>query len=183
MAGKATSMIEQDQAVFYRQNVDWLLKNALARCHDWHLAQDLVQETFIKLFRSWPDRAPIITSGRAYAAKVLINCHLDEIRRRKARVQEISDDLVTSIPGGPIEPMQVPSDLDIEVRRAVRDLPQQQRDLVYHVYYEGLSLAEAAKVMGLGPKTVHNYHSLAKKKLGACLSYLANDAKEQRDER
>jgi RNA polymerase sigma factor (sigma-70 family) len=174
------SMIGPDQAAFYRQNVDRLFKMALMRCRNWQMAEDLVHDVFVKLFRKWPELKSPITSS--YAARALVNCHVDEIRRRQARVSEVHDDVDQLLPAdGPSPPG--PSDRDAEVRDAVRALPEQQRNVIYYVYYEGLSLAETAKVMRLGPRTVHNYHSLAKQKLESGLAHLARSVKESRDER
>jgi RNA polymerase sigma factor (sigma-70 family) len=182
-ADDMTSLIRQDQAEFYRQHVDALFGAAMVRCRDRQMAEDLVQETFVKLFRRWPERGTGSAVSRAYAMKTLANQYIDELRRRQVRVQEIPDGLGEHA-FVRVEPSSaVGSDIDDEVRAAIRQLPTQQREVIVHVYYEGLSLAEAAGVMGLGPKTVHNYHFLAKRRLEAGLSHLADRAKEQRDER
>jgi RNA polymerase sigma-70 factor (ECF subfamily) len=174
MTSEARSSVTEEQTAFYRQNVDWLRRLARSRCHDPETADDLVQETFLKLFNSWQTKEKTILTSRQYVATTLVNCYRDAFRRRKARplddvnVDDVSEpELIrrgysTSLP-----------EHDPEVRNALACLPPRQRTLMYLVYYEGFPIAEAATVMGLGPKTAHNYHHSAKKKIELDLSHRA----------
>lgn len=167
---ETASTIGPDQAAFYRQHAQRLFGAALIRCRNWQAAEDLLHTAFVRLFQRWAELRPPVTYS--YAATVLANCHVDEVRRRRSRVVEVPGDVEQVLPeGAPDQPGM--SDRDIEVREAVRTLPDRQRNLIYYVYYEGLSLAETAKIMKVDPRTAHNYHSLAKKRLEIRLAHLA----------
>lgn len=176
------ALIREDQTQFYRANVTWLLKSAYAQCRDRQLAQDMVQETFVRLFKKWPTARTAIADRRGYAARTLLNVFRDDLRRRGTRppMDFTADHDDRPSPSNLDDQV---ADVADQVRDAVRQLSPTQREVIYRFYYEGLSLAETAQVMRIGPRTVHNYHSLAKKQLQAKLAHLAPAAKERRDER
>jgi RNA polymerase sigma factor (sigma-70 family) len=176
------AVIRADQTEFYRTNVNRLLQYAYIRCGDWQWAEDLVHETFVRLFRTWSTERAAVSDRRGYAARTLLNCFRDELRRRGARPPT---DLVPDHEDRPSSVPVADGEVDVadQVRAAVRRLAPQQREVIYHFYYEDLSLAETARVMGIGPGSVHNYHSLAKKRLRTELAHLAPPAKERRNER
>lgn len=64
------------------------------------------------------------------------------------------------------------AELDIrpEVVRAVINLPARQRAATYLVYWESLSIAEAAELMGAQPGTVKRYLHLARNRLRGTLN-------------
>lgn len=182
MSSNDVVVIQADQTEFYRANVTWLLRAAHVRCGDRQWAEDLVQETFVRLFKTWSTGRASIADRRGYAARTLLNCFRDDLRRRGARppTDLVSDHEDRAAPA-PVGDAEI--DLEDQVRTAVRGLAPQQREVIYHYYYEDLSLAETARVMGIGPGSVHNYHSLAKKRLRTELAHLAPPTKERRDER
>jgi RNA polymerase sigma factor (sigma-70 family) len=162
--------------------VKWLLRSAYVRCGDRQWAEDLVQETFVRLFKNWSTERAAIADRRAYAARTLLNCFRDDLRRRSSRPPM---DLVSDHEDLPPSAEVADDEADVvdQVRAAVRRLAPQLREVVYHFYYENLSLAETARVMGIGPGSVHNYHFVAKKRLRTELAHLAPPVKERRDER
>ncbi|MDQ0366950.1 RNA polymerase sigma factor [Catenuloplanes indicus] len=176
------AVIRADQTEFYRANVSRLLQYAYVRCGDRQWAEDLVHETFVRLFRAWSTERAAVADRRGYAARTLLNCFRDDLRRRSARPPT---DLVADHEDRPSSVPVAEGEVDVadQVRAAVRGLAPQQREVIYHFYYEDLSLAETARVMGIGPASVHNYHSLAKKRLRTELAHLAPPAKERRNER
>jgi len=148
--------------VFARGSLKRLFGRAYWRCGQWHLAQDFVQETYLRLWKVWSVQSDSITQHAAYSNKALDNVIIDYYRRKK--VEEIVTETVLDV--------FVESDIDAgqdavrgKILRAAAELPPQQRELTYLLYFEGLSLAEAAATMGIAEKTAYNYHSLAIKRL------------------
>lgn len=60
-----------------------LRRSAYLMCRDWHLAQDLTQQTFAKMYAAWP-RLRTGTNLEAYSRKVLMNLVFDHSKRRSA---------------------------------------------------------------------------------------------------
>jgi RNA polymerase sigma factor (sigma-70 family) len=96
------------------------------------------------------------------AAHVLTN-HRRTVRRRKS----LADALRSTIRNTP----QAPDDSEMgAVRDAVSRLPDSQRELVRLVHWDGLSLNEAAEVLGLNASTARSRYGVAKKSLREALS-------------
>ena len=57
-----------------------LRRIAYAICGDWHRAEDLLQTALTKLYVSWP-RITRVGSEDAYVRKILLNAHLDDVKR------------------------------------------------------------------------------------------------------
>jgi RNA polymerase sigma factor (sigma-70 family) len=137
-----------------------LYRRANWRLGRWYLAQEIVQEAYLRLWVVWPEKYDAITQHDSYSNRVVDNLCFDYYRRRRAEtcVEEIPDRPDSGEYGG--------SDASHDkVRRAVAELPNQQRELIYLHYYQHLSMAEVATRMGIAEKTAWNYHTLAKKRL------------------
>jgi DNA-directed RNA polymerase specialized sigma24 family protein len=52
-------------------------------CRDWHLAQDLTQHTFTKMYAAW-DRIRTGTNLDGYSRRVLMNLVFDQQQRRRS---------------------------------------------------------------------------------------------------
>jgi RNA polymerase sigma-70 factor (sigma-E family) len=60
-----------------------LRRSAYLMCRDWHLAQDLTQQTYAKMYAVW-SRIRTGTNLEAYSRKVLLNLVFDQSKRRSA---------------------------------------------------------------------------------------------------
>jgi len=60
-----------------------LRRSAFLMCRDWHLAQDLTQQTFAKMYAVWA-RIRTGTNLEAYSRRVLMNLVFDQSKRRSA---------------------------------------------------------------------------------------------------
>jgi RNA polymerase sigma-70 factor (sigma-E family) len=126
-------------------------------CGDWYLAEDLVQHTFLQLYRHWRRIDP--TTVDAYARRTLVNAYLSHRRsRRRETVLADPPDRSTASP-------DVAGQMDI--RRALDALPPRQRALVVLRHLEDISVAEAAEILGIAEGTVKSQtaHGLAKLRL------------------
>ncbi|GGS20777.1 MULTISPECIES: SigE family RNA polymerase sigma factor [Actinokineospora] len=114
---------------------------------DWHRAEDLVQTTLAKIYVVWP-RLRRDDAIDAYARKVMVRAAIDESRRAFRRRESVTD----AVPETSVPPPGV--DAAIDVRRALRRLPPGQRAVVVLRYWEDLSVAEAAQVLGKSEGTI-----------------------------
>ncbi|MCP2326263.1 RNA polymerase sigma-70 factor (sigma-E family) [Hamadaea flava] len=119
---------------------------------DWHLAEDLVQHTFLQLYRHWRRLDP--TTLDAYSRRTLVNAYLSH--RRKKHETAVAD-----VPERAAEPAP---DLGLDIRAALDALPPRQRALVVLRHLEDISVAEAADLLGIAEGTVKSQtaHGLAK---------------------
>ena len=121
------------------------------------LAEDIVQEVLIRAHARW-DRIGCLDVPEAYVRKMIVNEYLSW-RRRSWRL----------VPAGALETGPDRPGRDPAVDHAERDallaevsrLPRRQKAVLVLRYYEALSDAEIAEVLGCTPGTVRGYASRA----------------------
>ncbi len=146
---------EEQFAEFATAHAERLRTTAFMLCRDWHLAQDLTQSAFTKLFLSWR-RAVQSDNLVAYAQKILLRVFLDHRRRRSS---------TESTPGVLNEPAYREShELRLTMLDALGHLPERDRAIVILRYFEDYSVDRVADVLELPVSVVKSQtrRSLAK---------------------
>jgi RNA polymerase sigma-70 factor (sigma-E family) len=122
-------------------------------------AEDLLQAALAKTFLAW-DRIEDRGALDGYVRRAMVNTHISWWRRR--RVEEYPTD---EIPDQAVADPAVASDLQETLRRAVDRLPDRMRAAVVLRYYEDMTEAEVADVLGVSLGTVKSTVSRAVAKL------------------
>lgn len=142
-------------------------------------AEDVVQETFLRLWRHadrWRPDAPV----RAWLYRVAGNVARDMLRSRRDVVELEAD-----------KPDPAPSVVDqvvadrraAQVRALVDQLPERQRHALILCRWEGLSMAEAATVMDCTAEAVEALLSRGRRALRAGLEAMVLEGQAEVDER
>ena len=143
-------------------HLDALYRSALRFTRNRAEAEDVVQETFLKAFRSFHRFNPG-TSCRAWLFTILRNTFLNRVRDARWEVLEKDADAweaaagsATAAPaaGGSPEEEFFQTVLHGDVDRALKALPLVFREAVVLVDLEGLSYKEVAQVLGCPIGTV-----------------------------
>ncbi len=140
---------------FVRNRGTPLHQSAYLLCGDWHLADDVVQDTLIKAYQHWK-RVRQADNPEAYVRRILINEVRGRWRRRERSVPvaEFS-----------VEPSVADASEDVARRdgllKALVTLPLRQRATVVLRYLEGLSERETAAALGCSEGTVKSQSSRA----------------------
>jgi RNA polymerase sigma-70 factor (sigma-E family) len=122
-------------------------------------AEDLVQAALAKTYLAW-DRIEDRRALDGYVRRAMVNTHISWWRRRRLEeypTDEIPDQVVADHSGT--------SDLQDTLRRAVDRLPQRMRAAVMLRYFEDMTEAEVADVLGVSLGTVKSTVSRAVAKL------------------
>lgn len=141
-----------------------LLRTAYLLSGDPHTAEDLVQTTLAKLYLSW-DKVQRQEALDGYTRRILVNEH-NSLWRRAWRRREVSTDLLPE-PAAPAHGMGSTGSRgstagqDRGLWDLVQTLPKKQRAAVVLRYYEELSEAETAAVLGVSVGTVKSQTSRA----------------------
>jgi len=157
-----------------------LLRTAYLLSGDRDTAEDLVQTAFAKLYLSW-DKVQRRELVDGYLRRILVNEHSSLWRRPWKRRERPTDRL----------PETATADAVRDDRRAalwqfVQTLPRRQRAVVVLRYYEELSEAEIAQILGISPGTVKSQASRALASLRSRVHTwpeLADDPDDGEDER
>jgi RNA polymerase sigma-70 factor (sigma-E family) len=122
-------------------------------------AEDLVQSALAKTYLAW-DRIEDRGALDGYVRRAMVNTHISWWRRR--RVEEFPTD---EIPDQAVADHSAGSDMQDSLRRAIARLPQRMRDAVMLRYFEDMTEAEVAEVLGVSLGTVKSTVSRAVAKL------------------
>ena len=141
-------------------------------------AEDLTQETFVRVFRSLQGYRPGNFEG--WLHRITTNLFLDQARRRtRIRMDPLGDDAARyAAPAGPDSPERgfEHGNLDSDVQRALDALPPQFRAAVVLCDIEGLTYEEIAATLGVKIGTVRSRIQRARAQLRDALAHRAPDA-------
>ncbi len=121
---------------------------------DAHEAEDLVQSALARVYRRW---SAIEGTADAYVRRAIVNEHRSRWRRTWRHREVVSSPLV-SVVDLAADPV---GGRDDELWAIVSGLPRQQRATVVLRYYEDLSEAQTAEILGCTVGTVKSHTSRA----------------------
>ena len=135
----------------FRRHRDRMYAVALRTTSNRELAADAVQEAFISAFRradAYRGEAAVTT----WLHRIVVNACLDRIRRERVTVRRAGDVAELDLPDRHDHHASVEARLD--VREALARIPEGQRLALVLVDMHGLSVAEAASILGVAEGTV-----------------------------
>jgi RNA polymerase sigma-70 factor (sigma-E family) len=151
-----TSTSRQEFERFVTDRTAQLLRTACLITGNLTEAEDLVQETLLRVARHWP-KVRGMEHPAAYARKILVNVALDGAVQRGRRKGELAAadsagvyGLVDTLAQRDLQKV----DTRQELLGALGTLPSRQRAVVVLRYWEDLPEAEVAEVLGCSTGTV-----------------------------
>lgn len=153
----------------------------LTRNHD--EAEDLVQETFLKAYRSW-HQFTVGTNCRAWLMTILHNTFKNRYRERYRQQsivefdETVYEQSVASENGrhaGDPETLLAAQALDGEVERALKSLPLEFLEVIVMVDLQDLTYEETAAALGCPIGTVRSRLSRARQRLEVALREYAQE--------
>jgi RNA polymerase sigma-70 factor (ECF subfamily) len=158
---KATYMLFYDH--FAPRLNSWLL----GVTKDAELAEELVQETMLTVWRKSGQYDSNKAAASTWLFRIARNLHVDHLRRLKVRTR--ADSMMLDVEPDEAE-MQGGMHYDTaRVRDAIKQLPVQQAQVIYKSYFEGKSHQEIASDMDLPLGSVKSSVRLAFQKLSKVL--------------
>lgn len=134
--------VEMDAARLLDEHGDRLLRLCTLYLRDRSLAEDAVQDTFLKAMGAWSRFREAGAEG-AFLTRIAVNICRDYLRspwhRRRASMPEESA----------LPPAPGPEPEDDTLIRTVMDLPRKYREVVVLYYYQEYSTSEIAGLLGL----------------------------------
>ena len=136
------------------------------------VAEDLLQETFWRVWKSaetfQPQRGPF----KSWLFRIARNLAIDMYRRRNVRPQAMAgdDNSASAVDQAPDIDTdvaeQAQSDLENQqIRKVIRSLPDVQRQVIEMAYFYGMTRQEIAEATGEALGTIHTRARLALQKL------------------
>lgn len=150
-----------------------LLRTAYLLTGDHDRAEDLVQSALVRVHRHWPkvlakDDGPQWRSPEAYVRKTMVNLNTDWWRRLGSRERPSG-----ILPGGD-RPSSADAYAEMEIREdlwaELRALPPKMRAALVLRYFEDLSEAETAEILGCSIGAVKSQCSRGLARLNKAMS-------------
>ena len=139
-------MKEQAFRDLYVARAPAMRRTAFLLCGDWHQAEDLVQVAFEKVYASWSR----LREPEAVLRRTLVRCWVDETRRPHRRERPVEH-----LP----ERTAVEEPERESLRHALASVPPRQRACLVLRFYDDLSVAETARLLGCTQGTVKSQTS------------------------
>ena len=154
--------MKYDIETLMRKHGNEVLRTAYSYVKDKFTAEDIFQEVFIKVYKnleSFRDESDIKT----WIIRITINTAKDYLKsaysRKVVPMMEFKEDQLVS--DNDFEEIEN-RDRDEQVRKTVMSLPEQYREVLLCVYYHEMSVADAAKSLGIAEGTVKSRLSRAR---------------------
>jgi RNA polymerase sigma factor (sigma-70 family) len=143
-----------------------VLRTVSLICHDFQLAQDVTQDAFVELLRHWERVSDHDRPGawvRRVAIRKLMRVRHREVRRRDAERA--------------FEPLRTAEPADVDVLRALRQVPTRQRTALVLYYFEDMPIHDVAEVLGCSASTAAVHVHRGRARMGSVLEEVAHDGR------
>jgi len=140
-----------------------LLRTCFLLLRDRQLAEDAVQQTFLKAWRAYEGFRGEC-SEKTWLMRIAVHTCRDVQRGKWLKHVDLSVCMEDLPPAA--QPFE---EADDTLARAVLALPEKQRQTVVLHYYQGLTVQEAAQVMGISRRAVHDRLAKAQRALKEAL--------------
>jgi RNA polymerase sigma-70 factor (sigma-E family) len=161
--GPGDGSVHGDFAVYVQARQRAMVRFAYLLTGDAHEAEDLVQSAFAKVYRRWD---AISSFPDAYVRRTIVNENASRWRRVwrhrevvDSRLVEVVDPAARDVAGH-----------DAQLWARVLGLPRQQRAVIVLRYYEDLTEAQTAEILGCTVGTVKSHTSRAIRSLRATMT-------------
>jgi RNA polymerase sigma-70 factor (ECF subfamily) len=156
---------------FYRHSAPWLAARLRRRCDDEQIVAEVMQETYLAVWRSAGSFAGSAAGGSAVGWVWTIAAHrlIDAFRRRAHHAQPpVTMAPAPAAPAADDEMLAV--SVEGDVGDALRRLPPELRQVLRALVLDGLSVRETALLLGLPEGTVKTRARRARIELREALS-------------
>lgn len=190
MARRPAAELSEDDKRRFQEDalplLDSLYGGALRMTRNPADAEDLIQETMLRAYRSF-DRFEPGTNLKAWLFRIMTNAYINTYRKKQREPQKVSQDEVEDFdlyqelknhdPQFSATPETIVLDglVDSDITDAIDDLPEQFRLAVVLSDVEGFSYAEMAEIMDVPMGTVMSRLHRGRKALQKRLWDLARD--------
>ncbi|MEO1487456.1 MAG: RNA polymerase sigma factor [Bacteroidota bacterium] len=152
---------KKHQELLYKKFYGYVMAICMAYCSDRTIAQEVVDDTFIKVFESinsYDSNRPF----KSWLRRIAVNCAIDELRRNKKHMNHLD---ITEY-NGELPNVDLVDTLTVQdIHKMLSELPELLK-VVFNLYeIEGYSHREIAKLLDIGESSSRTYLVRAKKQL------------------
>ncbi|MBR4225150.1 MAG: sigma-70 family RNA polymerase sigma factor [Oscillospiraceae bacterium] len=157
MTTQTTPAVDFSPEDIYRQYRRKVLGYISSRISSWEDAEDLCEEVFVKLFKAMERFDAKQAKPSTLLYKLAHDIVIDYYRTHKEH-GELNEGSATVSGADDIVGSSMRLD---ELKEALLQLPEEQRDIIVLRYYKGITLLKISEMMGMSYKMVKYRHSQA----------------------
>ncbi|MEU4560774.1 RNA polymerase sigma factor [Actinoplanes sp. NPDC023936] len=155
----------------YRRTSPWLLTRLRRRCADDDVVADVMQETYLAVWRAAGSFAGAATSGSAAGWLWTIAAHrLVDAFRRRARHNQVPAVQMSEAVAPAAEDEVLAGRVGQELEQALLELPREAREVLRAMVLDGFSVRETSLLLGVPESTVKSRARRARVALREALS-------------
>lgn len=159
--------VEAAFKTLFAKEYDNLCRFAMTYMQDLHLAEDVVQDTFIRI---WEQKKDLITSPdvRFYLITSVKNNCISALRKQNTRKEIFTDEAPEAEPEPFVTERQHKEQLEDQkkkIAKALEQLPPKCKEVFLLIKLYGMSYKQAAETLEISVKTVENQMGKAIKTL------------------
>jgi RNA polymerase sigma-70 factor (ECF subfamily) len=132
-------------------------------------AEDLTSEVFLRMIRALSNYQPQNTGHRAWLFQIARNLSIDYFRKHRVRQDVQLEERMQAVNEDPVETIETELTAD-KLRKALTQLPENQRDVIVMRFVSGMPVAEVAQALH---KSEDSIKSLQRRALQALRDILA----------
>lgn len=151
-------------ALLYRNHCDDAMRFAFVLTNDLPMAEDLVQEAFVKVFSRFGERREPLSFG-AYLRRTILNLARSQARRRRLEIGYIESTGAQDA----VEDASQKDNISDTLWIALQQLPIRQRTVIFFRYHLGMKEDEVADAMGCSLGAVKSMTLRARRTLKAAI--------------
>ena len=150
--------LDDEYAWFYRAEYPMVSRTVFFVVHDRARAEDIAQEALVRLLERWK-RVSRYERPDAWVRRVAIRLAIRSVQRERLR-PVLERKLELSADAGPV---------DVDLLRAVGELPVRHRAAIVLFYFEDRPIAEIVHILGCSESAVKVWLHRARKALAVAL--------------
>lgn len=164
---------EHQKEALYKGFYGYLKGVVVRYVNDYHFAEELVNDSFIKIFNNISSfnalgqSGDLLLSFKAWIAKIASRTAIDFLRKKKI---DFGRDDIADIPFAPISEAQVQRTEAKDILKLLNELPKTQQAIFNLYEIEGFSHQEISGLLAIPENVSRSYLSRAKNKLKALYS-------------
>ncbi|WP_262912810.1 RNA polymerase sigma factor [Membranihabitans marinus] len=144
---------------FYKLHFVNMVKYCLVRTESQSVAEEIVQESFVKL---WENRQKSIQQPQSYLFMIVRNNLANYYRNHQLQQTTSIEQAYSLTEKNSDQENNLP---DPSLKIAIEELPEKCKHIVVMSYYEGLTKSEIAQYLGISSETVKKQRTIGLRKL------------------
>ncbi len=152
----------------YEKYIDYLLTLAVGFANDFNTAQDIVHDVFVRFAASWQDFGQR-GNLKSYLTTCVVNQARDLLRKINRQPTELKTDIL-SVEADCPDNLIINDETSNELKKALAELPYEQRETVVLHLKGGLRFKEIARLQDVSINTVQGRYRYGLDKLRSMLN-------------